>query len=404
MRIAYVTRAYRGVAAGFYSARPGLESESSAAQWAAFEAWAYGWCGAWGPALAPFGHELREYWLDLEPLQRAWAGEHGVAGTPAPATVLVEQLRAFRPEVIWLDPPDAPLIARVRAVCPDLRAVLGWAGSALGEDPVWRSFDFVLSCAPESVERLRARGMRADLLEHAFQERVLEALDPRAPTIALGFIGQIAPDHPLHVHRQRVIERLLDTVGLAIFSPSAEASAGSAPVIAVKRAVFGLAKGLRAAGLPATTLARWPVVGRAVTWPAPPRGALPARIRAAMRPGVFGMDLYRALRDQRATLNVHAGAATRFTSNMRLFEATGVGTCLLTDAAPNLPSLFEPGREVVAFTGVEDCVEKARWLLEHAAESEAVARAGQARCLASHTFRHRAGALDAVLRRIVAQG
>lgn len=402
MKVAYVTRAYAGVTAEFYAARPGLERESSDAQWAAFEGWAYGWCGAWGPALAPLGHELREFWLDLEPHQRAWAREHGLADTRDGAAILVERLRAFRPDVLWIDPPDPPLLARIRAACPQLRAVLGWAGSALGEDPAWRSFDFVLSCALESVERLRQGGMRAELLEHAFQERVLASLGPRAPSIPLGFVGQIAPDHPLHVYRQRVIERLLESVGLAIFSPSAGASAGSAPVIAAKRVVFALAQALRAAGIPAGTLRRWPVVGRAVAWPAPPRGALPARLRAAMRPGVFGMDLYRALRDQRATLNVHAGAATRFTSNMRLFEATGAGTCLLTDAAPNLASLFEPGKEVLAFTGVEDCVEKATWLIGHPDECEAIARAGQARCLAAHTFRHRAPALDAVLRRIVA--
>jgi spore maturation protein CgeB len=113
------------------------------------------------------------------------------------------------------------------------------------------------------------------------------------------------------------------------------------------------------------------------------------------------MELFRTLRDSRATLNVHAGSATRFTSNMRLFEATGAGTCLLTDAAPNLAELFEPDREVAVYSSDDECVEKARWLIAHDVERESMAVAGQQRCLAAHTFHHRAPRLDELLRHVV---
>lgn len=86
---------------------------------------------------------------------------------------------------------------------------------------------------------------------------------------------------------------------------------------------------------------------------------------------------------------------------MRLFEATGVGTCLLTDAADNLAELFDPDREVVTFRDADECRERIRSLLVHDAEREAIARAGQARCLACHTFRHRAPQLDEWLRGVV---
>jgi hypothetical protein len=46
-------------------------------------------------------------------------------------------------------------------------------------------------------------------------------------------------------------------------------------------------------------------------------------------------------------LNRHIAAAEGHANNMRLYEATGVGTCLLTDRGSNLGELFEVGREVI---------------------------------------------------------
>jgi spore maturation protein CgeB len=117
-----------------------------------------------------------------------------------------------------------------------------------------------------------------------------------------------------------------------------------------------------------------------------------------MRPAVYGLEMFQTLRDSRVTFNNHIDLSAASASNMRLFESTGVGTCLLTDRKPNLPSLFEPDREVVAYGSTEECVEKVRWLLEHEAEREEIARAGQARVLREHTFAHRAPRLDALIR------
>ena len=54
------------------------------------------------------------------------------------------------------------------------------------------------------------------------------------------------------------------------------------------------------------------------------------------------------LRDSRITLN-HHGNVPAFANNLRLYEATGVGTLLITDWKPDLHEVFEPGKEVVAY-------------------------------------------------------
>jgi len=73
-------------------------------------------------------------------------------------------------------------------------------------------------------------------------------------------------------------------------------------------------------------------------------------------PGVFGSHRSGAgdvpvLKGSKVVLNIHADSSPRFASNMRLFETTGMGACLLTDGRKNLTELFEPGIEVAEYRG-----------------------------------------------------
>ena len=68
---------------------------------------------------------------------------------------------------------------------------------------------------------------------------------------------------------------------------------------------------------------------------------------------VAGIDMYTLLHQSRLTFNKHTDQAGNCVGNMRMFEATGVGTCLLTDTGNNLPDLFEEDREVVTYRTID---------------------------------------------------
>jgi spore maturation protein CgeB len=87
---------------------------------------------------------------------------------------------------------------------------------------------------------------------------------------------------------------------------------------------------------------------------------------------------------------------------MRLFEATGMGACLLTDWKTDLQDIFEPDKEVVAYRSAEECVEKVNYLLHHEKERQAIAAAGQRRTLRDHTFAQRALQLDELITDLLA--
>jgi spore maturation protein CgeB len=104
---------------------------------------------------------------------------------------------------------------------------------------------------------------------------------------------------------------------------------------------------------------------------------------------VWGLDMYRILQSSRVTLNHHIDVAEFYANNMRLYEATGVGTLLVTDAKENLHTLFEPGKEIIAYRTPEECVELIQYYLEHEHERNSIASAGQRRTLCEHTYHQR---------------
>jgi len=84
---------------------------------------------------------------------------------------------------------------------------------------------------------------------------------------------------------------------------------------------------------------------------------------------------------------------------MRLFEATGVGSCLVTDHKKNIKDLFEPDHEVITFKTDIEAVAKIRWLIEHPEKRREIASAGQQRTLKEHTFEKRAAILNEIISR-----
>jgi len=131
----------------------------------------------------------------------------------------------------------------------------------------------------------------------------------------------------------------------------------------------------------------------------PPALAATSAISTHHRGSAWGRAMFQILRRSQITLNRHIDVSANFANNMRLFEATGMGACLVTDAKDNLAELFEPGKEVVTYTSAEECVAAVRHLAEHPAERQRIAAAGQTRCLADHTYERRMTELVAILTR-----
>lgn len=368
----------------FYTRRPGLAAAPYAAQHAALIEDCFGSSDFWTKALTDLGYETCDLVINAEPLQRAWAAERGQALDEGGRLfdITAAQVREFRPDVLIVadySTVTAAFLRHLRDVCPSIRLVLGWCGAPYGDGTVFGEWDVVLSCVPELVAHFREAGRRARHVNHAFEPRVLDKLGARedAPAADFVFIGSLVKSERFHLGRERLLARLVEQTGLQIWS-----EVGPPPLSRLRRA----ARLLRGGAM------------------SPPPSSVDARIARRARPPLFGLDMFRQLRAGRVALNTHIDISTRSASNMRLFEATGVGACLLTDAKENLRELFEPDAEVVAYRDAEECVEKVKYLLGHESRRREVAAAGQRRTLREHTFASRAAVIDAVVREELSVG
>ncbi len=90
----------------------------------------------------------------------------------------------------------------------------------------------------------------------------------------------------------------------------------------------------------------------------------------------------------RITLNSH-GDSVKQAGNMRLFEATGMGSLLLTDYKPNMSDYFEEGKEVITYKSHADAIDKATYFINHPEEASAIAKNGQSRVFSQYNTENR---------------
>ena len=356
MRFLIVDTDYTQFLRWLYSQNVGLEEESYEKQMQARVESFFAYGGSYASNLRKLGHEAHQIFFNNEYIQAAWAREHGLRINTGPRwrfrlrrgfvpwlsrstdkrwlyDILTAQIKHYKPDVLLNN--DMHLSATYfRQMKPYLRLLIGSHGSPLPAERDFSVYDLVLSVVENFVEYFRREGLNSELLRLGFEPAVLERLDGMERSTPVSFVGQLSREHG---SRELWLEYLCERIPVQVWAPSINGLPGDSPVIRCHR------------------------------------GA------------VWGIEMYKIFDQSLITLNHHIDVAGAYAGNARLFEATGVGTLLITDWKQNLPEMFEPGKEVVCYRSPEECAERVQYYLEHDDEREAIADAGQQRTLQHHT-------------------
>jgi hypothetical protein len=343
MRILILDTCYPQFLRGHYEQNPELRAASYDDQWQALMARRFGTADAYSHFLGALGHDAHELIANCEPLQHAWAAEHGVrrrwGRRPSGEQLLALQAEWFAPDVVYVQDLRAFSPALLRGLRRH-RLLAGQSASELPGSEILAEVDLMVTSFPHYVERLRALGHDTEYLRIAFDPRVLAELSEDGDDYGAVFVGALHHGRQ-HVRGNGVLAAAAERVGVDFWGPGAES---------------------------------WPE-GSAV--------------RRRHHGEAWGLDMYRVLAAAKVALNRHIDVAEDYANNMRLYEATGVGTLLLTDAKRNLADLFEPGSEVLTYTDADELVAQIRDALADDERRRAIARAGQERTLREHTYAHR---------------
>jgi spore maturation protein CgeB len=389
MRILILTHDYPGFLTSFHQQNPELETASYEEHLQARVDSLFGVADFYSRNLRALGHEARDLYINNEFMQSAWAREHSVpASTSIPTKrvksvldrmqrirsspvlrplkpllrplaerldgrrtlfeILAAQIRHYKPDVILSQAIQAIPDEFLREFKKDVPLMVGQIASPFSSDKQFRAYDLMISSLPNFVDRFRKQGMKAELVRLAFDAPINGKIPASTPSIDVSFVGTLSADHQ---DRLDFLETVASRLDLHVW-------------------------------------------GRVLS-------SLPAgsALRRCHHGDAFGREMYAILQKSRITLNFHIDVAEQYANNLRLYEATGVGTLLLTDYKQNLCDMFEPGKEVATYRTPEECVEKARYYLDHEKERTAMAGAGQQRTLHDHTYARRMEELSTLFER-----
>jgi spore maturation protein CgeB len=104
---------------------------------------------------------------------------------------------------------------------------------------------------------------------------------------------------------------------------------------------------------------------------------------------VWGRQKLAIYTGARLSLNAHHPMNDIVGLNNRTFELAAAGACQVVDLKDDLPAIFKPGEEVVAFQDLRDLRRQLDYYLAHPDETRAIGENARRRALAEHTLRHR---------------
>ena len=310
-------------------------------------------------------------------LQRKWAREHAFSSY-ADATwmpeIALEQVRTARPDVVWISSLFELFGDFVREARRYAGRVIAWVGEPWPIHAAPDGIDALITENPGTFAAVQEQFSRVIVTTPGFSRRIWSDIRDTRRIRRLAFCGKV-----LDVHRKRAeLLALLIRCGLdiEIFTELCH----DAPT--------GRLEVLREA---AWHLARRGEVGRAIETVNEGFACTPfqrniRRIRRQSLAPVYGMEMFRTLAASEAVLNVHADIAGNHAGNMRMFEATGAGACLVTEHSDNIRDLFEPGREVLTYRNASELKTIVSDVLPDSARIAQIAQAGQQRTLEHHTI------------------
>jgi len=318
--------------------------------------------------LRALGHEAHEICINNQYMQKQWAREQGIQIADTDwefrfrrgiipwisrinkgrwiYEILAAQIRQYRPDIILNLAMDGISSAFLQEMKSYTRLLVGQTAAPLPQGEKWSVYDLVISSLPNFVEFFRRLGVRSELNRLAFEPSVLEKLNNPKQNILVSFVGSFTSSHS---KRDQLLERLCATLPIKIWGIGIERVRPESP------------------------------------------------IRSCYMGAAWGIDMFRTLAASKMVINYHSDISQSYANNMRLFEATGTGSLLITDSKDNLHEMFEPGKEVITYRSSDECVELAQYYLEHEEERAAIARSGQLRTLTSHTYVQRMGDLCQII-------
>ena len=344
-----------------------LHAEDYAVQYKRMMDQGIGWADYWKINLEKTGEfDVELIIINNEYAQKKWAEENHIRYDEQNwmNDIFLEQVGMFNPEIVFANDyifvtPNT--IRNIKNKFPVVRKYIGWDGIGLCDTARFNEFDLMLTCNPYVSEFYIKNQIKSLYIPFAFEKEILSKINLNRQLYDVSFVGSVTLRNNGHHERLKVLGAVAAHAKVDYWIASFDESL---PYL-IKNIVRKMKSGL------------WSDVSDIL------------RLWRINHGQLFGMEMYQALADSKITLNTHINTALNYGGNIRLWEATGVGTCLVTDWKENMNELFVADKEVVTYKTPMEAVEKVLYLLKNPTVAKAIAEAGQKRTLENYTYEKR---------------
>ena len=265
-------------------------------------------------------------------------------------SIVREQIRSYKPDILYCQDLSfftEEILNQIKEE-NNIKLLVGQIACPLPPDSFLKPYDLILTSFPHFVSKLNFQGKNCEYFKIGFDKRILDKLPTQEKDINFSFVGGISKHHNLAFD---TLEYLSSESDIQIY-------------------------GYGSNNLP-----------------------LSSHIRKKHNGEKWGLEMFKVLAKTKISFNRHINIAENNANNMRLYEATGMGSLLLTDQKDNLKDLFKIDKEIVTYSCKEEALEKYNYLVNNPIKTSEIAAAGQARTLKDHTYENRMKELLLILKK-----
>lgn len=396
--------------------------------------------GSWSAAMNKLGNESVDVLVDIKPIQEKWCIENKVNIDFRSANWMIKVLSAqivqMEPTILFFQGGAFQAFSTkqreyLRSNHKSIRLIIGFWGDALTNEAHYRQAfggtDFMFTASHRYTAMFERARIKCETLGWSFEPDVDGARDLRIKKLAkndLVFTGSTGYGQDLHRGRYDDLVEIMGKTNLHVWADEADLKKQKTDQIEDTRrasrklfskAIHTLLEHLSIEMLQKlrrSSLINWKFAKIIESQIDKKRGVVPKGeyfvskkkisqlFPERSHPAVYGKDYYQLIGESRVVLNRHRDEIADG-PNIRVYEVTGAGACLLTDREELVSEYFDIDSEVVTYSSPQEAVEKALYLLRHDEERSRIARAGQEKTLRLYTTAQRCKRVDQVLKSLL---
>ena len=389
MKIAFLSSIYPAHAEKIYRENPSLKNKSSEEQmefirWHALSSYVrwFELLEKKGFATCAFNHNLPEVAL-------AWAKENQFEpkSNDNIREIGLEKIKRFKPDLIFCRSPNTYLNNHFLHELIDLLSkkpkLIAWYGANCGDEEIFRYFDLTLTNSKHLVNLLRKKDIKADFLQHAFDPIILDKI--RIPVERLNrvaFFGNLDVSANDFRERTKLLEEVSEKINILDVYGTCKAptlnEATKHTLLKVRQEISAKIRQI----VPIKKIDYW---SNKQSLPHSP-WELGKNFCKRIKSPLYGQEMLQKLSSYQIALNYHNQHTGDFACNMRLFEATGVGCILVTDAKSDLNEYFDIDIEILSYTTADEACSKIKFLIDNKKVADEIGQKAQAKCLSNYNI------------------